>query len=437
MNRRTCLVRTGLGLSAGVLGSCLQAQALTNQPSSMLDDWEKVRNQFNLSKDLVHMSSFFMTSHPKPVRDAIEAHRRQLDENPVGYIFDNQGRLEGAVLTAAANYLGVNPTDIALTDSTTMGLALLYNGLTLRQGQEILTTVHDHYSTAVSLQLRATRIGASVRTISLYSNPATATKDEIVQSFVKALLPQTRIVAVTWVHSGTGVKLPIREMADALAKINVGRAEADQALLCVDGVHGFGVEDVQIKDLGCDFFIAGCHKWLFGPRGTGLVWGTPRAWTIANPIIPTFSMDAFFMWMKVNPIKELPPGAVMTPGGFHSFEHRWALDQAFLFHQRIGKARICERIHTLNRQLKEGLAKMGHVKLHTPLSDDLSAGIVCFEVDGLTPNQVVDRLRERRIIASLTPYTTLYARLAPSLVTSPEEVERTLQELTRLRPRFG
>jgi hypothetical protein len=83
MNRRTCLVRTGLSLSAGVLGSCLQAQALTNQPSPMLDDWEKVRNQFNLSQDFIHMSSFFLTSHPKPVRDAIEAHRRQLDENPI------------------------------------------------------------------------------------------------------------------------------------------------------------------------------------------------------------------------------------------------------------------------------------------------------------------------------------------------------------------
>ncbi|MBV8266317.1 MAG: aminotransferase class V-fold PLP-dependent enzyme, partial [Planctomycetaceae bacterium] len=303
MNRRACLIRTGLSLSAGVLGSCLQAQALTNQPSSMLDDWEKVRNQFNLSHDFIHMSSFFLASHPKLVRDAIEAHRRQLDENPIGYIHDHKDRLEGAVLTAAANYLGVNPIDIALTDSTTMGLALLYNGLTLRQGQEILTTVHDHYSTAVSLQLRATRTDASVRTISLYSNPATATKDEIVQSFAKALRPQTRIVAVTWVHSSTGVKLPIREMADALAQINASRAEEDQALLCVDGVHGLGVEDIQLKDLGCDFFIAGCHKWLFGPRGTGLVWGTPRAWTIANPIIPTFSKDAYLMWMKVSPIK--------------------------------------------------------------------------------------------------------------------------------------
>jgi selenocysteine lyase/cysteine desulfurase len=122
----------------------------------------------------------------------------------------------------------------------------------------------------------------------------------------------------------------------------------------------------------------------------------------------------------------------MTPGGFHSFEHRWALGAAFQFHQTIGKARIAERIHVLNRQLKEGLAEMRQVTLHTPLSEELSAGIVCFEVEHMSPEQVVTRLLERGIIASVTPYATKYARLAPSLLTSPEEVDKTLQAVGKL-----
>ena len=64
----------------------------------------------------------------------------------------------------------------------------------------------------------------------------------------------------------------------------------------------------------------------------------------------------------------------MTPGGFHSFEHRWALAEAFRFHGRIGKRRVAARIHALNRRLKAGLAGMGHVTLITPRSDALSAG---------------------------------------------------------------
>lgn len=119
----------------------------------------------------------------------------------------------------------------------------------------------------------------------------------------------------------------------------------------------------------------------------------------------------------------------MTPGGFHSFEHRWALREAFRFHRQIGKQRIADRVHALNRQCKEGLARMPRVKVYTPMADEVSAGIICFDVDGMKPEEVVARLRQRGIIASESPYRTSYARVAPSLFTFPDDVERTLREI--------
>src|SRR5204863_384139 len=259
LDRRSFLVRTGLVLGTGVLaaGCRPRLELVRGETAADLQDWRAVRGEFNLSRDYIHLTGFLLASHPRPVREAIETHRRGLDENPANYLHDHAQRFEADVLGAAAEYLGVDPTEIALTDSTTMGLGLLYGGLKLREGQDILTTRHDHYSTATALRLRAERTGASVRAVSLYANPASAPED-------------------------------------------------------------------------------------------------------------------------------VPPAARLTPGGFHSFEHRWALGEALRFHQRIGKPRIAERIHLLNRQLKEGLAKMSHIKLHTPPADNLSAGIVCFEVDGTT-----------------------------------------------------
>jgi selenocysteine lyase/cysteine desulfurase len=154
---------------------------------------------------------------------------------------------------------------------------------------------------------------------------------------------------------------------------------------------------------------------------------------VANPIIPTFNTHAYDVWMKARPPADLPKSVYMTPGGFHSFEHRWALDEAFTFHRAIGKARVTQRIYELNQQMKQGLAKMPHITLHTPMSQDLSAGIICFEVSGMTPGQVVERLRHKRIIGSVTPYATQYARLAPSLLTLPEDIEQALREILKLR----
>lgn len=433
VDRRGFLVRSGLALSAALLSvEFPPTRTAALEGSSVPPDWQAVRDQFPLSPDLIHLAGFFLASHPTPVREAIERHRAGLDADPIGYWFAHEKKQEAAVLQAAAGYLAVAPTDIALTDSTTMGLGLLYGSLTLQQGQEILTTTHDHYSTDTSLRLRAERTGATVRRISLYDDLRRISRDMLVETLSKAIRTQTRIVAVTWVHSSTGLKLPIAEMAQAIQHINRARAEKDRVIFCVDGVHALGVEDFRLSEVGCDFFIAGTHKWMFGPRGTGLVWGHPRAWPVAKAIIPTFDSEAYDMWMTVIPARPLPPAVHMTPGGFHSFEHRWALDQAFLFHQTIGKSRVTRRIQELNDQLKQGLVGMRRILLHTPMSPDLSAGIVCFEIAGMAPNHVVTELRRRGIVASVTPYAAQYARMAPGLLNSPAEIESVLKAVKDL-----
>ena len=435
MYRRDFLVRTGQAIGAAALVSAMRtAEALAKaQPSSDAPGWDEVRANFNLAPGLIHMSGFFLASHPKPVREAIDMYRREFDANPIEYFFANVEKTEANVAAAAARYLGVDPADVALTDSTTMGLGLLYSGIKLRADQEILTTYHDHYSTETALQLRAERTGASVRRIRLYRDDAAKSVDEIVDSVRKGVSSKTRVLAITWVHSCTGTKLPIRAIADVIQAINAGRDEPDRVLLCVDGVHGLGVDGTELPELGCDFFVAGCHKWMFGPRGTGLVWGKPSAWPAATATIPTFDDANYDMWMNLRPKAEIPIGAWMSPGGFHSFEHRWSLDRAFQFHQTTGKGRIKARIHSLNRQLKEGLAKMANVKLYTPLEDEMSAGIVCFDVQGMHAQQVVDALRKKTIVASVTPYKTLYARLSPGLLNNSGEVDAALAAIRELR----
>lgn len=434
VGRRGFLVRTGLALGAAVWATA-SPRVFADQQSlqSRFQDWDDLRAQFPLSPQLIHLAAFFLASHPTPVREAIDRHRAGLDADPIGYWFAHEEIQEAKVLQAAAEYLGANPTDIALTDSTTMGLGLLYGGLALRSGQEILTTTHDHYSTEISLRLRAERTGATVRQVPLYHSLKTVSRDELVESLRTSINSMTRIVAVTWVHSSTGLKLPIHDMARAIHTINRSRDEQDRVIFCVDGVHALGVEDFRVSELGCDFLVAGTHKWMFGPRGTGLVWGHPTAWPVTQAMIPTFNFQAYDLWMENKSSKSLPQSVHMTPGGFHSFEHRWALDEAFAFHQAIGKSKVTQRIYELNQQLKQGLAAMPHVTVQTPMSQDLSAGIVCFEVAGLAPRAVVEKLRQRRIVGSVTPYATKYVRLAPSLINSPGEIDRTLAEIRNLR----
>jgi selenocysteine lyase/cysteine desulfurase len=106
-----------------------------------------VRRQFELAPDYIHLALFFLASHPRPVRQAIEQYRAKIDANPLltvesAIFVQTDENIPLQVCRAIANYIGGDAQDIALTQNTTTGLALLYHGLPLREGDEI----PDHYA---------------------------------------------------------------------------------------------------------------------------------------------------------------------------------------------------------------------------------------------------------------------------------------------------
>jgi isopenicillin-N epimerase len=433
ISRRNFLTAAGLSIAANSFNA--HTTFAKQKATSDLQDWRSVRDQFELGKEYIHLSSFFLASHPRPVREAIERYRKEIDRNPFQVVehglFSAQGEsMTDKVKKAASQYLGAKPDEIALTGNTTTGLALIYQGLKLKTNQEILTTAHDHYSHHESIRLAAERVGASVKKIALFESFDSISIDGIVQRIRGAITDRTRAVGVTWVHSSSGLKLPIRKIADAIRDMNRNRDDSDRVLLIVDGVHGLGVENETVDSLGMDFLAAGTHKWIFGPRGTGIIWGKESNWAWLRPTIPSFeSFEPVEAWMSGRPSKNATRASWVSPGGFEAFEHRWAMADAFQFHLQIGKQKIADRIHSLNSLCKERLTSIQGVKLYTPKDVNLSAGIICFDVDGKRPQQVVDYLLTKKIIASTSPYAVSYARVAPSLVNTPEEVERAVTEI--------
>jgi selenocysteine lyase/cysteine desulfurase len=436
IDRRTLLRRAGLLAGTGVvagLAGCepgRPSERAGGGAAAAAGGWAAVRAQFDLDQGKRHFAAFVLASHPRPVAEAVERHRRGLQADPDGYYEAHNRRLEAAALAAAAEYLG-EVDGVAFTRSTTDGLGLLYGGLRLRPGQEVLTTAHDFYATHEALRLRAERTGASVRRVTLYRDPARVTADRLVAAVRRGIGPRTRVLALTWVHSGTGVKLPLAEIGAAVGELNDQRDPRDRVLVCVDAVHALGVEPADVAGLGCDFLVAGCHKWLFGPRGTGLVWGRREAWDEVTGTIPSFDRRAIGAWIGGR-APDGPRAALFAPGGFHAFEHRWALAEAFGFHLQLGKRQVAERTRALAVRLKDGLATIPAVRLVTPRAPELSAGIVCLDVGDLDPDQAVAGLRRQGVLASVTPYATPHLRLGPSIVTSEADVDAAVQAVHAL-----
>ena len=138
INRRDFVAIVGSSFFAGTAARAAAPNANAPAVAKDYSDWAAVRAEFDLSPEWLHFSQFYIVSHPRPVRAAIERYRRMLDANPFTTVEQGMGFeafLGGAeeetrperVRRAAAEYIGGRPEEVALTDSTTQGLALIYN----------------------------------------------------------------------------------------------------------------------------------------------------------------------------------------------------------------------------------------------------------------------------------------------------------------------
>ncbi|RMQ41956.1 Aminotransferase, s V [Pseudomonas cichorii] len=420
-DRRTFLKQAGILAAALPMGASLSTSVMAASNELVArDKWTILRDLFNQDPDYIHFANFLITSHPKPVRDAIEQHRANIDRNPglaMDWDLQETSRREDNVREWAGKYLNARPGQIALTGSTTEGLAIIYGGIHVRPDQEILTTEHEHFCTRNILNSRQKREGTRVRKIRLFKDSRNVSTDEIIGNIARSIRPETRVLGMTWVQSGSGVKLPVGEIGALVAEQNRNRDDKDRILYVIDGVHGFGVEDLDFPAMNCDFFAAGTHKWLFGPRGTGIICARSEQLKDVTPLIPSFSEATGF-------------GTIMTPGGFHSFEHRWAVDKAFELHLQLGKAEVQARIHQLNTYLKQRLQERPQIELVTPMAHELSAGFSFFRVKERNCDEVAAWLMKNHVVVDAVDRDIgPVVRAAPGLLNTEAEIDRLLAVL--------
>src|SRR5207248_8008155 len=137
---------------------------------------------------------------------------RDFQANPSFQNRDKYRTLREAVRTKLARLLGVSADEVAITRNTSEGTNLIVRGIDLKPGDEVVITDHNHPSNNDSWKLRARREALVVKSVPVRVPARSA--EELVAGLEKAITPRTRVIAITHLTSTTGIRFPIKPVAE-------------------------------------------------------------------------------------------------------------------------------------------------------------------------------------------------------------------------------
>lgn len=327
------------------------------------------------------------------------------------------GQRERLARVKVAELLGAESDDVAFTRNTTDGNNLAIWGLGLAAGDEAVSTLEEHEGMFHPLLwLQKTR-GVAVRFVEVSPDP-----DRMLANLAAAVTPRTRLVALSHVSCETGIRLPVRE-ACAWAR------ERGIATL-VDGAQALGAIPVDVRAIGCDCYAANGHKWLCGPKGSGIFCATPGVMARLAPV----HVGAGTFRTAERATGEVEPHATGERFEYGTRNHLVSIGllASLRWLDGLGWPGVFEHIAGTAAYLKERLRAVKGVKLLTPMEREASSGLVTFASPGLDRQRLPKALGERHIHHRGIPHYDAI-RISTAHFTSREDVDALIAALESAR----
>ncbi len=374
--------------------------------------WREVSAQFQLPAGFAYFNTAGLGASPRAVTDRVKAAMDREEEAPSpGHSEDDWARIRGKC--AALLGPGCRASEIALVSTTTEGINAILNGLPLASGDEVVTTTHEHAALAVPLLLKMRTAGIVVRTF----EPDTASRAGNVERVRSLLGPRTRLVFISHVTCTTGQVLPVAE---------IGRLAAERgAWFALDGAESLAQFPIDIAATGADFYAASCHKWLMGPKRTGVLYvRRDRLDQLAPTLVGAYSDESNSL---ADRSLVLRPDARRFEYGTQNGSLVYGLEAALDFVAGLGLPAIAAHNRTLADAFLVGLRDVPDVHVLSPPDPPSQSAIVTFRLAGRDNREVTSALIRRRFrVRSVTEAGLDAIRASFHVCNTSEQVQELL-----------
>jgi cysteine desulfurase / selenocysteine lyase len=311
--------------------------------------WNIVRSQFPLTAERIYLNTGGLGASPYAVIDAVKAKTDELEK------ICETGHSEAlwkTIKSEAAALVGCDADELAFTRNTTEAINIVAHGVPLTRGDEVILTTHEHVGNAITWVALQKTEGIRIRRF----EPSVRSVQATIDSLLALITPHTKLISIPHVVTTTGLIMPVKEIA-AIAR-------AKNIFFLVDGAQAAGMLRFDLHEIGCDAYATSGHKWLMGPKETGLLYVRKEMLDAVRARFVGAYSDNGFDFDKGE--LTLHPSAQRYEYGTVSIPLRVGLGAACTFIRTIGIGNIMTHDLALASALVDGLRNIHGVVLLSP-----------------------------------------------------------------------
>ena len=384
--------------AAGRVAHLSAADAATDE-----DFWFSIQQAFNCTRSIVNLNNGGVSPSPRIVTEAFVRYTWEQEDVPPYTMWQILEPQSETVRAGLAGLFGCDPEELAIVRNASEGLEACLFGLDLKPGDEILTTTQDYPRMLTTIRQRQMREGIVMKQVKYPTPPRTL--QQITDAIEQGITPRTKVILISHVIFLTGQITPVRAICDLARSRNIE--------CIVDGAHSFAHLDFALKDVQCDYFGSSLHKWLYAPKGTGLLFVKREKIEKVWPLMAAEQKQR----ADIRKFEEI---------GTHSAAMRLAIGEAILFHQGVGSKRKEARLRYLRSYWADKLKNLPNVRFHTSFDADQSCGIGLVEIVGVDPAAITTYLMDAHKIftVAINHDEFMGNRITPNIYTSLSELDR-------------
>src|SRR5687768_17062490 len=422
IDRRSFLSSAGKGLglmaaSSAVVGSLfenIQAAAKRVEHLSAIeaaadeDFWAAIQQSFSVTRGIVNLNNGGVSPSPRMVTEAFVRYTWQQEDATAYTMWQILEPQSETIRTGLAEIFGCDREEIAITRNASESLEILLMGMDFKPGDEILTTTQDYPRMLTTLRQRERREGLVLKLVKIPIPPKNL--NEITAAFERGITNRTKLILVSHQVNITGQITPVKAICE------MARAKGIETI--VDGAHSFAQFDFKHKDLGCDYFGTSLHKWLYAPKGTGLLY------------VKRDKIEKLWPLMAAE-TKQNNDIRMFEEIGTHSAAPRLAIGEALLFHNGLGGKRKEARLRYLSRYWMDRLKGIPKIRFNTSFDPQQSCAIANVNIEGIDPTAIGSYLfsKHRIFVTPILHEEFKGIRITPNVYTTLNELDRFCNQM--------